>query len=220
MTATVFVSHATPDREFIERHLIPFLQGHGVKTWYCKEQIGTGAHWERAIRDGLESSDWFLVVVSPSSVKSEWVKTEVDWAVEHRMERLIPVIIGPGSASDIHLRLRMVQAVDWREVSNEAKGRLLDALPVAGPAADGDPSNFRQVDGYLYPRPKNWHCIFCGWHCEQDYNDYLCNQCDRVRPFAGGQATMMQCRSCEGFSLGLARFCEWCGTSFNEPAPE
>lgn len=62
-------------------------------------------------------------------------------------------------------------------------------------------------------RPKHWHCIACGWRCDQSYNDYLCRQCGAIRPFVGGSATMMQCSQCREWNLALARFCEWCGAS-------
>lgn len=69
-----------------------------------------------------------------------------------------------------------------------------------------------------YPRPKAWHCIYCGWRCDQEFNDYFCGGCGTVRPFAGGSATMIRCGLCGGMSLALARFCEWCGVKFAEPA--
>jgi hypothetical protein len=62
-------------------------------------------------------------------------------------------------------------------------------------------------------RPKDWHCIACGWHCNEPGNDYLCRQCGALRPFAGGGVTMILCNACKHWSLALARFCEWCGTS-------
>ena len=63
----------------------------------------------------------------------------------------------------------------------------------------------------LAGRPKQWHCIACGWRCDEPGNDYLCARCGAVRPFAGGAATMIQCRACKAWSLALACFCEWCG---------
>jgi hypothetical protein len=70
----------------------------------------------------------------------------------------------------------------------------------------------------VYPRPRLWHCIYCGWRCDQEFNDYACGGCGAVRPFAGGSATMIQCGLCGGMSLALARFCEWCGAMFAESA--
>jgi TIR domain len=62
-----------------------------------------------------------------------------------------------------------------------------------------------------YPRPMNWYCTFCGWKCTETFNDYICKSCEKLRPFAGGSATMIQCKSCKQMNLALASFCEWCG---------
>lgn len=71
---------------------------------------------------------------------------------------------------------------------------------------------FERVEVHsLHARPKIWHCIYCGWHCNEPHNDYICKQCHQIRPFAGGSATMKECRNCEQWSLAIAAFCEWCG---------
>lgn len=210
---TVFVSHATVDRPFVEGHLIPFLQSHGLRTWYSKDTINTGAEWESAIRSGLQSSDWFLVVVSRNSIGSEWVRCEVDWALENRSTRLIPLLIETVKASELHLRLRLIQSICWNE-SPDAKENLLSIWGIRSSSRDSGsatPSPELKFDDYLYARPKNWYCIFCGWKSNESFNDYICKQCDKIRPFAGGSATMIKCRRCEGFSLALAQYCEWCG---------
>jgi hypothetical protein len=69
-----------------------------------------------------------------------------------------------------------------------------------------------------YSRPKQWHCIYCGWRCDEEYNDYLCKQCNALRPFAGGSATMVRCAHCAQMSLALASYCEWCGRSLQPEA--
>ncbi len=68
-------------------------------------------------------------------------------------------------------------------------------------------------DDYRYPRPRNWHCIFCGYWCTGDFNDYICKHCGKTRPFDDGSATMINCKGCGGYSLAMAQFCEWCGLS-------
>ena len=67
----------------------------------------------------------------------------------------------------------------------------------------------------LQPRPKRWHCIFCGWKCRESFNDYICKQCSQLRPFLGGSATMITCGTCGGFNLAVATCCEWCGSSID-----
>ena len=80
----VFISHAEADRERVEREVITPLESHGFRTWYCREDVRSASLWERAILDALEGSDWFLIVMSPASMQSEWVKDEVHWAIDHR----------------------------------------------------------------------------------------------------------------------------------------
>jgi hypothetical protein len=72
---------------------------------------------------------------------------------------------------------------------------------------------------HLYSRPVTWHCIFCGWKCGESFNDYICKACKAIRPFAGGGSTMLVCNSCKQLSLGVARFCEWCGSRFGTGDP-
>jgi hypothetical protein len=213
---TVFVSHSTKDRPFVESHLIPFLQSSGIQAWYSKRSIASGSEWEHSIRSGLEGSEWVVVVVSANAIGSEWVRCEVDWALENRPSRLVPLLIDQVRPDQLHLRLRLIQAVDWASSPSQAQELLLAMWGVPPdqhkrPAAT--PADELKFDDYLYARPKNWHCIFCGWRCDEDFNDYICKQCGKLRPFAGGSATMIKCKACEGFSLALARFCEWCGAS-------
>jgi len=89
---------------------------------------------------------------------------------------------------------------------------ILGPLPPSGPLPSSGGLQ-------LYSRPENWYCIFCGWHCTEPFNDYICKSCGSLRPFAGGSATMVFCNKCMQFSLGVAQFCEWCGSSFSGPAP-
>jgi len=213
----VFISHSSADRQAVEKSIVTLLTSHGIRVWYCKEDIATGAEWEKAIREGLESCDWFLVVVSPRAIDSEWVRCEVDWGIENRRGHFVPVLMEPCDPSRLHLKLRMMQFIDFSDAST-FKERLLEVwgLPYQqdGRQETEDRSALRSSDGFLYTRPKNWFCIFCGWKCDESFNDYICKLCGHLRPFTGGSATVRQCLTCEGFSLALATYCEWCGATF------
>ena len=100
-----------------------------------------------------------------------------------------------------------------------------------GPASGTDDSGYpislidRQARAqgrveHLYVRPKVWHCIYCGWRCDDPADDYQCRNCEAVRPFTGGSATMVQCLRCAEWSLGVAMFCEWCGGLMGSLHPE
>lgn len=94
---------------------------------------------------------------------------------------------------------------EGKEEATASERPVVEADPAAGPPAGAG------IARPTFERPKRWHCLFCGWRCDDPANDYQCRQCSQLRPYLGGSCTMVQCRVCQGFSLGLARFCEWCG---------
>jgi serine/threonine protein kinase len=121
----VFVSHSTKDRDFVEREVITQLEKHGIRTWYSKVDIQTASEWERSILRGLESCEWFLVVMSPRSSSSEWVKDELHWAIDNRPNRIIPVLMDDCNLSDFHIRMGRIQYVDFRNRTKESRAQLL-----------------------------------------------------------------------------------------------
>ena len=123
-----FISHATTDRAFVEKELVGLLEAVGLEPWYAEVDIRTGEDWQHSIGKGLESTDWFILVLSPRSAKSEWVKDEVAWAISHRRGRIIPILIEPCEAGDFHLSLPRIQCVDFTADSNEARNRLIKLL--------------------------------------------------------------------------------------------
>jgi hypothetical protein len=120
----VFISHATLDRNFVEREMIPLLERHGVETWYARTDIKGADGWERTILQGLRWCDHFLVVVSPRSARSRWVKHEVYWAFNKGEKRIVPVLLEDCDSDDFHLG--MAGAPFWR-VPNP--GGWTDELP-------------------------------------------------------------------------------------------
>src|SRR5207302_3802478 len=93
LMAKVFISHSVEDHAFVKQEIVKFLESQGIDTWFAENEIQAADRWEQSIRHGLESCDWFLVVMSPRSAQSKWVKAEVSWAIDKREGRLIPVLI-------------------------------------------------------------------------------------------------------------------------------
>jgi HEAT repeat protein len=135
----VFISHATQDRELVEREIVQVLRDHGIDTWYAVKDVPTAADWERTIRAGLESCDWFLVVVTPRSVASEWVRSEVHWAIDNRWGRIVVVVAEDCDWRSLHLRIAQIQYLSFAIGSRQFRKRLLNvwnASSRAGEAAD------------------------------------------------------------------------------------
>jgi TIR domain len=129
----VFVSHSHLDHAFVSREILPLLAARGIATWYSKSAIRPAGEWERSILKGLYDCDWFLVVMTPRSAASEWVRDEVHWAMEHRRGRVIPVLAEECELEELHLRMPRLQSVDFSKRSDDAHARLLEALGAAVP---------------------------------------------------------------------------------------
>lgn len=124
----VFISHATSDRRFVKDELCALLRALGLDAWYAEEDIQTAQHWERAILKGLEESKWFCLVMSSRSADSEWIKDEVNWAIEERAEHLIPILIDDCDAKRFHIRLPRIQHLDFRDINRAARERLVSLI--------------------------------------------------------------------------------------------
>ncbi len=124
-TPQVFISHSSQDREFVEQEVIRVLNAHGIQTWYSKDDVQTATPFGKTIVEALSRCDWFLVVMSPRSIESEWVKSEVDWAVRNRWGNVIPVLMEECDPDLLHLFMSRLQFVDFRIDLRQARQRLL-----------------------------------------------------------------------------------------------
>jgi tetratricopeptide (TPR) repeat protein len=72
---TVFLSHSRKDKPFV-RELADFLVGDGqIKVWLDEREIAPGQNIVGEIAEGPDS-DFILLILSPDSVDSNWVKEE------------------------------------------------------------------------------------------------------------------------------------------------
>lgn len=110
----VFLSHANRDHRFAN-WLKEELQRHGVPVWYSETQIVGAQQWHDEIGKGLDRCDWFLLVLSPSAVRSTWVKRELLFALEssHFNQRIIPVIFRPCEMKKLSWTLSSMQHVNF-----------------------------------------------------------------------------------------------------------
>ncbi len=90
---TVFISHSSKDRDFVVR-LARVLKNHNVRYWYSAAHIIGAEQWHDEIGRALRRCDWFLIVLTPNSVRSQWVKHELLFALrdDRYKERIIPLL--------------------------------------------------------------------------------------------------------------------------------
>lgn len=80
-----FISYSTKDQEFAHR-LHADLQNKGVRCWFAPHDMQGGKKLHEQIDEAIGLFDRLLLILSPSSIDSEWVKTEI--AKARKRERL------------------------------------------------------------------------------------------------------------------------------------
>jgi hypothetical protein len=215
---SLFLSHNHKDKSFV-RHLGADLSALGVRVWIDEAEIRIGESLIAKITNAIDEMDYLAVVLLPNSVASSWVQEELyqalDVQIKSRRIKVFPILlmdcIIPG-----FLRHRLYADFRDEQEYDASLVKLLNAMGVdtvnvyGSSVRDPFSKKYNRIENQ-YTRPKLWHCIFCGWPCDEGFNDYLCKNCHSIRPFAGGSATMVLCQNCKQWSLGCASFCEWCG---------
>ena len=76
-----FISYSSKDQDFAER-LYADLQSKEVRCWFTPEDLKIGDKFRPRIDESIRIHDKLLLVLSASSVTSQWVEQEVETALE------------------------------------------------------------------------------------------------------------------------------------------
>jgi hypothetical protein len=71
-----FISYSSKDQEFADR-LHADLQNRGVRCWFAPHDIQAGKKIHEQIDAAIRMHEKLLLILSPNSMTSEWVKTEI-----------------------------------------------------------------------------------------------------------------------------------------------
>ena len=71
-----FISYSGKDQEFADR-LFADLQQQGVRCWFAPHHIQSGKKLHEQIDIAIRLHEKLLLILSPDSINSEWVKTEI-----------------------------------------------------------------------------------------------------------------------------------------------
>ena len=110
----IFISYASEDIEFVY-HLTRLLEQEQFKIWMDKKRLVVGHDWWQEIEEGIINCDAFIIVMSPNSKESGWVKREL--LLAEKEEKLIFPILFKG---EIWSRLADKQYTDM-SLNKQAK---------------------------------------------------------------------------------------------------
>ncbi|MCC5603846.1 toll/interleukin-1 receptor domain-containing protein [Nostoc favosum] len=116
----VFLSHSSRDEEFVSK-LAEVLCHHGIPVWYSKTNILGAQQWHDEIGNALKRCDWFLVVLSPNSVDSMWVKRELIFALQqNRFEnKIVPIIYQHCDYEQLSWVLSSFQMINFQDAFDD-----------------------------------------------------------------------------------------------------
>ncbi len=125
----VFISYAHKNRRIATR-LEHELEARNVHVWRDETALRAGDAWEAALARAAGSADAVMVLVSPQSAQSFWVKREVSWAINEwnaeggLVKRIIPVVLPTGGWDDF----TEVHPFQWMQYPRRPDGAFFDSL--------------------------------------------------------------------------------------------
>lgn len=123
MIVKVFISHSSKDKRFV-RKLKNDLEENGISTWIDEDEIDAGDSLLDKLEDGLEESTHFIIVLSQNSVKSQWVRHELENAIKGN-HKIIPIKY---KECNIPIELEGLLYIDLSNEIVECKGELIDFI--------------------------------------------------------------------------------------------
>lgn len=138
----IFVSHSHQDDAFTAR-LVADLRATGADVWVDTDKI-TYNDFVQHISDGLANRDWLVLVQTPDALRSPWVRTEVNAALnmslQGRMRGVIPILAKACDPADVPTLWSTLQYYDATHDYNAAVKKLLAVLGLSTPIVTAPPA--------------------------------------------------------------------------------
>ena len=126
--ARVFISYSSSDRGTVEQ-IATDLKANRVEVWFDQWEMLPGDSLIQKIGGAILENEFFVVVISPNSVNSEWVTRELSVALtdefKKRKIKVIPALIRECS---IPAFLMDKMYADFRQDYRQGLAQLLKAL--------------------------------------------------------------------------------------------
>ncbi len=131
----IFISHATADDAFVAQ-LRQLLESFALTVWADSRNLRGGDKLAPAINQAIEQARQTIVVISPNTVNSPWVRKEISYALEIERQKLaegyrvIPLML-PGiepAALNLWFDEEPV-GVKVQLTADKLTGGLMEALP-------------------------------------------------------------------------------------------
>ena len=108
----VFISYSWDDSDVADlvREIIPTQ----FDVWIDKKRIHPGNSISKAIIEGLNASDYFVILISEKSIKSNWVQREIATAFELSNEKKLSVVPVLLQGAQVPFEFKGLLYIDFR----------------------------------------------------------------------------------------------------------
>jgi hypothetical protein len=124
----LFLSHAHEDQQFVD-WLNEKLRAMNLTVWYDKFEILEGDAILEKMDEGLRGSEFLIVVVSEASLRSRWVKAELEPKILQQIEggqvTVLPLALGDVKTEDISIFLK---GRKWIRFPQEGSDEQIEVL--------------------------------------------------------------------------------------------
>jgi hypothetical protein len=124
----IFISYSRKDMDFV-RKLAGDLEKAGYDVWWDITDLRGGDDWVRQIPEAIRLSQFFLVILTPDSVESEWVRKEYTQALSLH-KKIIPIMLVPGPVPFALNTINFINFARGEYTDNYKK--LLEAMDYTG----------------------------------------------------------------------------------------
>jgi hypothetical protein len=119
--ADVFLSYSHKDTDIV-RDLVRFVEAEGFSVWW-DHTIPPGKTWDDVIARGIREAKACIIVWSPDSVISDWVKEEATLAKEGG--KYLPIQVGTDQPPMGFRRIQAANLSQWKGNAQDPQWRLL-----------------------------------------------------------------------------------------------
>lgn len=131
---SAFISHNWRDKP-LARKIASTLKHFGIRVWIDEAEIKLGDSLIEKIRLGIDKMDYLIALISKDSIKSEWVKKELDLAmnqeIEGRTVKVLPILCDSDTELPSFLKGKLYADMSSNKAFKNSLPILLDRLGVS-----------------------------------------------------------------------------------------
>lgn len=125
---SAFISYSSRDKQFAEKLAVD-LRNRNLGVWFADWEIKVGDSLMKKIGGGIRENDFLIVILSPESVRSEWVAKELAEAMQKEIkEKRVVVLPALKEVCDLPPFLSDKRYADFTNDYHKGLGELVNAI--------------------------------------------------------------------------------------------